>query len=198
MFIPGERVITRTVAFKPFCSREYHDESSLEVEDSNFERDLGEWLVQEIPAIRSMPGNLTIDRLQMYLMEFPDKVDEVVEKAYTFIKTEKVTHYISAISLGGSEYSVSTTTKTALTVGAKGEIGTDLIASGGAGAKRTKEKAKTTSRDHRIGDINSVERGKGEAVVGYEILPLFMLVRQEAVKKMLQKAIKFYLERESE
>lgn len=197
----GERVVTRTVSFKPFCSREYHPVDSIEVTDSSFDRELCEWLTQQIPRIRSMPGKTGADKLEMYLMEFPGEFNEVVEKAYIFVKTENVTHYVSSISLGAAEYSVSTTTKTTVAVGAraKAEVGShDVGVGAGVGAKRSKEKANTTSKDHRIGDIGIVERRKGEAVVGYEILPVYMLVRQEAVKKVLQTAIKFYLERESE
>lgn len=191
-------MVTRVISFKPFSSREYQPAGALESRDSNFESDLYEWLIQEIPKIRLMPGKTDAERTQMYLMEFPEQHDEIVEKAYIFIKTEKVTHYVSGISLGAAEYSVSTTTKTALTVGAKAEVGNDFIATAGVGARRSKEKSNMTSKDHRIGNIDVVERGVGEAVVGYEILPVYMLLRQEAVKKVLQKAIKFYLERESE
>lgn len=155
--------------------------------DSSFERELCEWLTQQIPEILSMPGTSLADRLHMYLMEFPDKVNDIVEKAYIFIKTERVTHYVSSVSLGAAEYSVSTSTKT-VSAGAKGEP---------QEAKKAKTKANTVCKDHRIGDIDIVDRRKGEAVVGYEILPVYMLVRQESVKKVLQKAIKFYLERES-
>lgn len=161
-----------------------------EVTDSNFERELCEWLTQQIPEILSMPGTSLADRLHMYLMEFPDKVNDVVEKAYIFIKTEKVTHYVSSISLGAAEYSVSTSTKPA-----KGKLDTQDLSVNTA--KRTEAKANTTCNDHLIGNINIVDRRKGEAVVGYEILPVYMLVRQETVKKVLQKAISFYLERES-
>ena len=198
LFPAGEKSITRIVSFKPFSSRDYHAATSPDVEDSNFEGDLCEWLVQEIPNIRSMPGRVDGDRLQMFLMEFPDRVEEVVEKIYVFIKTEKLTHYISSISLGAVEYSVSTTTRSTLSAGSGAGIGNDFVAGGGAGTKGVREKSVKTSRDQRIGDLGVVARGKGEAVVGYEILPVYTLVRQEAVKKAVQKAVKFYLERESE
>lgn len=174
---------------------------AVEVTDSSFDRELCEWLIQQIPSISSMPGETSADKLNMYLTEYPGEFNAVVEKAYIFVKTERVTHYVSSISLGASEYSVSTTTKTTVAIGAraKAEVGShDVGVGAGVGAKRSKEKANTTSKDHRIGDIDIVERRNGEAVVGYEILPVYMLIRQEAVKKVLQTAIKFYLERESE
>ena len=176
----------RTVSFKPFCSREYHPVGAPEVTDSTFERELCEWLTQQIPGILSMPGGSHSDRLHMYLMEFPDKEKAVVQEAYIFVKTEKVTHYISAISLGAAEYSVSINTS-----------GGGNLSTGVSGDKTTKAKANAICKDHRIGDIDDVERRKGEAVLSYEILPVYMVVRQETVKKVLQKAIKFYLERES-
>lgn len=169
----------RTISFKPFCSREYHPVGAPEVMDSTFERELCEWLTKQIPGVLSMPGEFYSDRLHMYLMEFPDREKDVVQEAYIFIKTEKVTHYVSAITLGAAEYSV---------IAGGGDLST---------AKKSKAKEITLCKAHQIGDINSVERRKGEAVLSYEILPVYMLVRHEMLKKVLQKAIKFYLERES-
>jgi hypothetical protein len=196
----GEKAVTRIVSFKPFCSREYHPVGAPEVTDSTFERELCEWLSQQIPAILSMPGNSLADRVQMYLMEFTDKVEEVQHETYLFIKSEKVTHYVSSIYLGAAEYSVTGSTRSVVTVGGgvKGEVGTQDIGGAAAqGAKVTKEKTNMTCKDCRIGDIDIVERRKGEAVVGYEILPVYTLVCHESMKKIVQNAIKFYLERES-
>lgn len=186
-------MVIRNVSFKPFFSKEYF---GLEA-DSNFEEELCEWLVGEIPVIKPPPGKTNADTLQTYLLENPNEFDSIVDKAYLFIKSERLTHYVSAINLGAAVYSVSTMSKTSLSVGAKAEIGTDLVATGGVGAKRSKERTTATSKDRHIGDIDIVERGKGEAVVGYEILPLFMLLRNEQVKKLMQVATKCYLDRES-
>ena len=188
----------RNVAFKPFGCKEYHEPNSPDIPDSNFEKDLCDWLIGQIPAVKSFPGRTDPERVQMYLLESPAKIDDAIHQAYLFVKTEKVTHYINALSLGAAVYSVITTTKTSLSVGAKGDVGTDLVASAGAGVKRSKEKTNVTSKDQRIGDIEVVERGKGEAVVGYEILPVYTLIRQEKLKEVVQKAIQLYLKRESE
>lgn len=189
----------RSVAFKPFGSKEYHDPNSQEIEDTNFERELCEWIVNQIPRVKSFPGKSLPERVQMYLLESPDKFEDVVHKCYLFVKSENITHYVSAISLGASVYSLTTATKNVLSVGVKGEVGTDMIAKGGLGLKRSKETANVTSNDYKIGDIETVERrGKGEAVIGYDILPVYMLLRQEKLKEALQKAIQYYLKRESE
>ena len=186
----------RDISFKPFCSNAYHDVSSADVEDSQFENEISKYLIQEIPAIAEFPGSTDAEKVQTYLLETPDK-GLAVDKVYLFVKTEGITHYISGITLGAAKYSVSTYTKTALTIGSKGGVGVEFITKGGLGAKRGKEKTTIVSKDHSIGDIDAVRRGKGEAVIGYEILPLYMLTRQEELKKVLQEATKFYLERES-
>ncbi len=196
-FLLGEKTTVREVAFKPFCSNEYHDTSSVDVEDSKFENELCKYLVQEIPDIARYPGNTDAEKVQVYLLETTNK-SYAIDKVYLFVKTEKITHYISSISLGASKYSVSTFTKTGLTVGTKTGLGVELVAMGGIGGKRVKEKANMVSKDHVIGDIEAVQRRKGEAVIGYEILPLFTLCRQNELKKVIQEATKLYLERESE
>lgn len=194
----GRKVITRDVSFKPFYSKEYHSASSPDVEDSSFEREVCEWIVKQFPDASAMPGKTDAERVQAYLGKFPDMVDEVIETTYVFIKTERLTHYISSISLGAAEYSVSTMKKTKLSTGVRGEAGHDLVVKGGAGVKRSSEKSSEVSEKRQIGDISSVSRGgDGEAVVGFEILPVYMLVCQESVKKVVQKAVQFYLERES-
>ena len=52
-------------------------------------------------------------------------------------------------------------------------------------------------QDLCVGDLSIVERGRGEGVIGYQILPVYMLVCQEDVKRAVQMALKLYLERES-
>ena len=128
--------------------------------------------------------------------DFDKRFEEIWEKAFIFIKTEKLTHYISSISLGAAEYSMSTKSKFSFGAGVKGSGG--KAAKGSAGMGSSKSEEKSNQRDQHIGgDLDTVKRGEGEAVVGFEILPVHMLVRQEKVRDAVQTAVKHYLERES-
>lgn len=195
----GEKMVIRNVSFKPFCSRDYHDGISREVRDCSFESELCEWIASQFPAVNKFPGNSPAERIQAYLNQTSDQFESMVHQVYLFVKTEGVTHYVSALSLGAAMYSVSVTNKTAVTAGVKTEVGNDLVGGVGAGVKRSKEKTTVVSKNQHIGNIEAVERGKeGEAVIGYEILPVYTLLRHEKLKEVLQRAIQLYLKRESE
>lgn len=189
-------MITRCVSFKPFCSAEYNKDGKPP-EDSFLEKELCKWIVKQIPDIQAMPGTTLPDKVQMHLSEFPEDFDDVVAAAYLFVKTEKVTHYIQAVDLGAAKYSISTISKSRTSVGAGVEAGVDYIAGLGAKAKRSIRRSNKTSKHQLIGNIDSVCRGHGEDVVGFRIMPAFMLVEKGAIKRVLQKATLLYLDRAS-
>ena len=189
-------MVTRCVSFKPFCSPEYHNEGELP-EDSCLETELCKWIVKQIPDIKGMPGHTLSDKVQNHLLEFPVDFEDVVEAAYLFVKTEKVTHYIQAVDLGAARYSISTTCKARSSIGAGMEAGAEYIAGLGAKAKRSIRRSKKTSKHQLIGNMDDVSRGNGEDVVGFRIMPVFMLVERGAIKRVLQKATLLYLDRAS-
>ena len=189
-------MITRSVSFKPFCSAEYTKDYEHS-NDSNLEQELCKWIVKQIPDMQAMPGTTLSDKVQMHLKEFPEDFDEVVAAAYLFVKTEKVTHYIQAIDLGAAKYSISTISKSRSSIGAGVEAGVDYIAGLKAKAKRSIKRSNKTSKHQLIGDIDNVSRGHGEDVVGFKIMPAFMLVEKGMVKRVLQKATLLYLDRAS-
>lgn len=176
MVARGTKKVTRVVSFKSFCSEEYHLTDSLDVEDSIFEREVCAWIMEEFPDVCSMSGESDAEQVQDYLTKFPDSIDKIIDSVFAFIKAEKVTHYISSITLGAIQYSVNTTMNSTIAICSCSE---------------------NDEQNLCVGDLSMVERGRGEAVIGYQILPVYMLVRQEAVKKAVQKAVQFYLERQS-
>ena len=105
----GTKKVTRVVSFKSFCSEEYHLTDSLDVEDSIFEREVCAWIMEEFPDVCSMSGESDAEQVQDYLTKFPDSIDKIIDSVFAFIKAEKVTHYISSITLGAIQYSVNTT-----------------------------------------------------------------------------------------
>ena len=192
-------MITRSISFKPFCSKDYHKLDSQLVEDSRFEEKLCESIITEIPAIKYKSGTTSAEKVQNYLQESGEKErEEVSDKVYLFIKSEEITHYVSAIDLGAAIYSISNTQTTTSSKGAGATVSSEQIAGVGVKTKKSTEKTNKKSSDQRIGDLDKVTRGVGEAVVGYKLLPLFVLVRKGEVKKILQKAIRLYLDRTSE
>ena len=159
-------------------------------EDSHFEEKLCEQLCKKVEAIPKTEGKSASECVQEYLKDDNAKrFQEVWEAVHNFIKHEKLTHYISSISLGAAEYSMHMKTKRSIGAGLKGTGGK---ASAGVSTKKSEEKS--NQRDQHLGGaLDTVKRGEGEAVIGFKILPVYMLVCQEKVKKVVQEAVKHYL-----
>lgn len=196
----GQKVITRCAAFKPYCPSDGNTSPKRNENESTFEEDLCHWLVQQIPAIDSQPtasASSAADKVQSYLKDNLDGFWEVVGKVHLFIKAAKVTHYISAIDLGAAAYSISIVRSHCCKKTAKVEAGVEYLAGLGGGMSSKSERKQERSRDHFIGQLESVECGRGEGVIGYELLPVFKLIcyEHEGIKKAIQKAIQFYLKR---
>ena len=137
------------------------------------------------------------EKVQDYLQNNPSDFWNVVAKVYEFIKTEKITHYVSAIDLGAAAYSISIIRRRCCKRIAKLEAGVENLAGGGGGMSSNSERNQERVRDHCIGNLKAVEYGRGEGVIGYELLPVFKLICSEHVKiqEAVQRAIQFYLRR---
>lgn len=200
LFFAGEKVITRRVFFK--TSNEYYCNTDYPgVNDSQFEENLCQLIIKKIPDIAKAVDEKAeaATRVESYILDQPECFNRVLGEVYRFIKAEKITHYISTIVLGATSYSVSITSKCCHTNNLKSEAGVDFLAGIGGGVMAICEKKHKKSRDCRIGDIDIISRGKGEAVIGYQLQPLFTLVSDEhkQIKRVLQTAIQFYIERSS-
>ena len=162
--LSGDKKTTRIVSFKPYGSEEYG------TEDSHFEEKLCEQLCKKVEAIPKTEGKSASECVQEYLKDDNAKrFQEVWEEAHLFIKNEKLTHYISSISLGAAEYSMHMKTKKSIGAGLKGIGGTTGKASAGVSTKKSEEKS--NQRDQHLGGaLGTVKRGEGEAVIGFEIL----------------------------
>ena len=192
----GEKEITRRLSFKPYCSRGSYA-LARSVRDSKFEDNLCKNIIHNFPEIESEPGDDATQKVQKYLEDRPDRFEKVLVQVHRYIKREKITHYVSGIDLGAAVYSVSTSKEKLRKKALKGEAGVEYLAGLGAGAEAKKEKKHRQKQRHTIGKMDQLKRGTGEAVIGYSILPLFTLVCDEhrEVKRVLQQAIKFYLDR---
>lgn len=168
-------------------------------DDSDFDKNLCKRLTEAIPEIKLCEGESETDKVLQYLNE-DDKSDKfklVVHEAYIFLKSEKITHYISAIYLGAAEYSISKTKETAISLG--GGIDIDLRSLVGVGGGGNFSNIKTTkeSNQQKFGKIGIVKRGVGENVVKYKTMPVSKLSHHEMLCKVLKEAVKSYLERAS-
>lgn len=167
--------------------------------ESNFEHEFCEWFIHDFPEAAFQEGNGCEEKVNNYLKGNQEKLDCMLPKVYNYIKREKVTHYISAIKLGACIYSLSFLTKCCHIRKAKAEAGVEFLGGMGMGAEASRKKSHDVSKKYCIGELSNVKSGNGEAVIGYDILPIFTLVCPEhkEIKNILRQAIYYYLQRSS-
>ena len=174
-----------------FPQGSYKPDSGSELYDSDFEERFSRYLIQEIPNIESVAGDTSADKVRKFLDENPLRFDEALKKTHRYIKTKRITHYISGIDLGAAVYCISTSKEKLGSTKAELEVGQEYLAGIGGGVKSVRERRHRQKRKHCIGEID----GKRKGVVGYNLQPIFELVTHEQIKKLLQQSIMFYLDR---
>lgn len=175
----------------------YHAQASYATKESKFEETLCRHLIQMIPEIDSEPGSSSAEKVEQYLISKPDDFEKVLMRVYKYIKSEKITHYISGIDLGAAVYSISTSKNRLKCRLFQAEVGMEYLAGLGGGVEFQQEKKHHQRKKHVIGNLLNLRRGKGEGVIGYSILPLFTLVCDEhrEIKRVLRLATCFYLDK---
>ena len=196
--IPGEKEITRSVSFKPYSSQgSYRPDAVPELFDSDFEEQFCQYLVQEIPAIEHEKGDTLADKVERYLIDDILRFEQALVLTHKYIKTKKITHYISGIELGAAIYSVSTSKQKLRNASMDLDLGVNQAVRLGGGLSALTERKHRQNREHSIGQMDLLQDGKGEGVIGYSLQPLFKLVSDEhcQIKRVLQQATRFYLDR---
>ena len=172
-------------------------------EDSNsFENRLCSWILKRINSRTKKEerrhSSVTADsvwsdnaaaskELQALLKKMEDRSDQrkrVAHDCEVFVqKLGMITHYVSAIELGALRYNMSSVSESKLKMGANAELGFRSIAEGGVGKSIEKHLFHKMKMEQEIGRINKdgeVERDTSdEAVIGFQIQPIYKLVRKE-------------------
>lgn len=187
--IIGERHITRSLMFNSKCVNR----------DNNFEAKICKWIIEHVPEIASLPENSDEGKVEMFLCSHLAN-NEILDTVHNFFKKEQITHYVHGIELGAAKYSVSIKVKSKKTLGGSVKVGMKNVADAEAGLKSSQSSMEDKSEMKMIGDIDNVERGKGEAVLRYKFLPVHTLICEShrEIKKVVQIALLYYLKSESE
>ena len=192
------------------------DESKHSVADSQssvtFEERLAKWILDYLhhkgEVISEAEGKLVkpsfettgnpLDDIASVIHESGDDVQKVILTACReFVQYFRVTHYVSAIELGASEYRVLSETEYFSQIKAGGSFGVESLANLAISSSSSWKKTKKASDLKRIGRIDNdrVERGSyDEAVVGMSIQPISNLVRLRYLQLTLKKALLEYVE----
>ncbi len=187
--------------------------ASVEGSTLTFEERLAKWILEYINhkiEVKSkhkgklvessfeMTGNPIDDIASLIHESTNDDVRKMILAACReFVQVFRVTHYVSAIELGASEYQVLCETEYFSQRKAGKIIGVVSLANQAASLSSLWKKTKKASDLKRIGRIDNdrVERGSyDEAVVGVSIQPICNLVRLRYLQLTLKKALLEYVE----
>ena len=171
--------------------------------DAPFEERLCKWLVDSL-KLRGVPEgcyktnlfefiNGNSHRGEAYILEI-----EAGVKA--FVNHFGITHYVSALELGGLSYKLLTEKQYERRVAVGGQAALTAMAYGGleASAKHSHQKKRSEkwSEYKKIGKIgyDGIVKEKDEAVIGVEIRPISSLVRIPYLQRLLRSAVLHYMQ----
>lgn len=172
----------------------------------SFEQRLASWIIErlldeEVKGLEELtPGISPVDRLAKFIIEWPGGIREVKEivreKCTEFVTHFNITHFVSSIELGASQYEVLSEEQFMKQVGVKNSLEILKAVSAAFDTKKTSRQSSKSSQATEIGRIEGkmVVRGTiDEAVVGVKFRPISALVKMRVLQSLLQSAIKNYI-----
>ena len=118
--------------------------------------------------------------------------EKLLEDCKTLIKYLDITHYVSAIKLGACYYSIVTTRTEQKTLGVGANVAAKSLVEGGVSGEYDKRTFHKSQKQQKIGRIEN-ENVTDEAVIGFEIQPLYKLVRIQFLQMLLRRAVMDYV-----
>ena len=117
----------------------------------------------------------------------------MLEDCITLVEYLDITHYVSAINLGACEYSVVTVRTEQKTLGVGTSVAAKPLVEGGMSGESDKRTFHKSQKQQKIEKIdNEKEKVTDRAVIGFEIQPLYKLVRIQFIQMMLRRAVMDY------
>ena len=220
--IEGKKIETRTISFRfhfddvPLYDK--IDKAVIELPPSflgkcdknGFEEDLANWFLKRMEdrekksSQKDSSNHQSSDDKKQAIEKLADKLAEMasdVEKLReifndcdAFLKHLGITHYVSAIKLGACECHTVTSRSEHKRHGASTSMAARSLAKGGLSGFIEKQFSFKGEEEQKIGRINSDKEVTSEAVIGFEIQPIYKLVRIQYIQMCLRKAIKVYIQ----
>ena len=117
---------------------------------------------------------------------------QMLEDCKTLVEYLDITHYVSAIKLGACSFHKVTTETEQKAIGAGTTVAAASLAKGGLSGRFSKEISSRLEEEQKIGRMEG-EKVVSEAVIGFEIQPLFKLMRIQFIQMLLRKAVMDYI-----
>ena len=184
-------------------------------DDCQFEEDLAKWFLKRIqdreqkscisgtksgaeeydskkPAIKMLGNKLN----ELDSQEGSNKLYvKTMKDCKAFIEYMGITHYVSAIKLGACNYRTITSRSEQEQLGVRTSMAARSLAKGGLSGFLKKKFSSLTEEEQMIGIIDKEnKRAVREAVIGFEIQPLYKLVRIQYIQVLLRIAIRNYIQ----
>ena len=208
--IEGQRIETRTISFQSH----FYDESlkadidqAILLTDENFlhendlEQKLGNWLKKCREKRTGKKLDFKDDDHKLAFLKLANqlerdgKLDEVARDCSEFVEELGITHYISAIKLGACEHYFTISRSKQKHLGGGKSDKTGPLAGVGLSARFGKYFYFKGEEKRKMGRMDKEkEEVTDEAVIGFEIQPLYELVRVPYIQSLLRKAVEVYIQ----
>ena len=127
---------------------------------------------------------------------------EISNDCEVFVRDLGITHYVSSIELGAMKYSAATISSRERKLGGGAAVGAGKYVEGGLSGFTEKLWFQSHKEERSIGKINddgTVTRSKeNEAVIGFQIKPIYNLTPIPYLQPALQNAVKEYIQRKAD
>ena len=222
ILINGKKIEARTISFRFHLDDvplyDNIDQAVLDApicflhnNDSNkFEQDLANWFLKRIEdrekksEVEQLKTSSSIDPEETPIQKLADRLYEMITNdkkqlkdilsdCEAFLNHLGITHYISAIKLGACEYRIVTSRLEEKRLGSSASMVAGSLAKGELSGLIKKQFSFRREEEQKIGRIDK-ECVTTEAVIGFEIQPIYKLVRIQYIQMALRKAIKIYIQ----
>ena len=130
-----------------------------------------------------------------------DDKKNIFSDCVSFVRHFRITHYVSAILLGASEYRVLSENEYYKKISTGGTFGLEAVAKFVSSESYSKKTTFKASDTRKIGKIinDKVERGSyDEAVIGIKIMPIHTLVKLRYLHLALRRALLDYVDEQGD
>ena len=204
--IVGQKIEKRTIAFKV----NYQDELPCLPCDSiideprsapknyggqDFEKDLASWLLKYFfDRNNTIDKEQAIEKLALRLCD-ADSTTILLKGCAEFINHLGITHYVSAIKLGACHYHIVSSMLKEKWLGVGATSAASSLAKGRMASISREQLTQMAEEEQKIGRINEREGvdSEDEAVIEFEIQPLYKLLKIHFIHEALKEAIKRYI-----
>ena len=153
-----------------------------------------------------MNDSLPNDSLSVFSRFVYDSNEEerkkILHDCYDFVTHFRITHYVSSIELGATEYRVFSETDYNSSIGAGGSLAIEKLANLSISHKSTSRKLKRASDVKTIGKVSTDGKvGRGthdEAVVGIRVEPIATLVQLPFLRLAMQRSLVHYMDEQGD